>query len=275
MSNPLLNEGRLNQAASASAAADARPGWAAPAPGTQWNPPISDGPVTTWQRGVMTVGGTAQVTAILLGLLLVSGAVGWSLVETDGGEVTEFPAISLLGIFVGLGAVIALWFRPQWAKVLAPIYAVAQGFFVGAVSKAYETYYSGIVVQAVGATLGVFAVMLFLYRTNIIKVTDRFRRIVIGATLGVMVFYGISLLINLFGGNVGFLTSSSALSIGFSVVVAGIAALNLALDFDFIEKGAARQLPKQVEWYAAFGVLVTLIWLYLEILRLLAKLNQR
>ncbi len=116
--------------------------------------------------------------------------------------------------------------------------------------------------------------MLLMYRTRIIKVTDRMRRIVIGATLGIAVFYGISLLLNLFGANVTFLTSSSPLSIGFSFLVAGLAAFNLALDFDFIERGSRQGMPKQVEWYAAFGVLVTLVWLYLEILRLLAKLRQ-
>ncbi|CAB4807492.1 unannotated protein [freshwater metagenome] len=129
--------------------------------------------------------------------------------------------------------------------------------------------------QAAGATVAVFAIMLFLYRTNIIKVTDRMRRIVVGATLGIMVFYGISMLINLFGGTVPFLSDTSALSIGFSFLVAGVAAFNLALDFDFIEKGAKAGLPKQMEWVAAVGLLVTIVWLYLEILRLLSKLDRR
>ena len=166
-------------------------------------------------------------------------------------------------------------FKPQFAKVLGPIYAVAEGVFVGAISHSYESIRHGIVVQAAGATVAVFAIMLFLYRTNIIKVTDRMRRIVIGATLGIMVFYGISMLINLFGGSVGFLNDTSALSIGFSFLVAGVAAFNLALDFDFIEKGAKAGLPKQMEWVAAVGLLVTIVWLYLEILRLLSKLDRR
>ncbi|MSY19012.1 MAG: hypothetical protein F2735_06705, partial [Actinobacteria bacterium] len=147
--------------------------------------------------------------------------------------------------------------------------------FVGAISHSYESFQNGIVVQAAGATVAVFAIMLFLYRTNIIKVTDRMRRIVVGATLGIMVFYGISMLINLFGGTVPFLSDTSALSIGFSFLVAGVAAFNLALDFDFIEKGAKAGLPKQMEWVAAVGLLVTIVWLYLEILRLLSKLDRR
>jgi uncharacterized YccA/Bax inhibitor family protein len=163
------------------------------------------------------------------------------------------------------------------AKVIGPIYAIAQGFFVGAISKMYETYYDGIVIQAAGATIAVFAVMLVLYRTNIIRVTDRFRRIVIGATMGVMVFYGISMLIRLFAGAdaVSFLHSPSLISIGFSILVAGLAAMNLALDFDFIERGVQGGLDKRFEWFAAFGLLVTIVWLYLEILRLLSKLRER
>ncbi|MFZ1543583.1 MAG: Bax inhibitor-1/YccA family protein, partial [Candidatus Microthrix parvicella] len=154
-------------------------------------------------------------------------------------------------------------------------YALAQGFFVGAISKMYESFQGGIVVQAIGATLAVFLVMLFLYGFRIIKVTDKFRRTVIFATLGIMVFYGVSFIISLFAGagSVSFLSSSTPLSIGFSVIVAGIAAMNLALDFDFIERGEKMGLDRDFEWYGAFGLLVTIIWLYLELLRLLSKLR--
>jgi uncharacterized YccA/Bax inhibitor family protein len=272
MSNPMLNDDRLRAAAAAS---DSQAGWAAPQPGTQWNPPITDGPISRLQTGVMTVAGTAQVTAILLGLLLVSGAFGWAAVKVDTAGNAEFPPLAIVGILVGIGCVFGLMFKPQLAKIIAPIYAIAQGFAVGAISRGYETYQKGIVLQAVGATLGVFLVMLFLYRTNVIKVTEKYRRIVIGATLGIMVFYGVSLLIRLFGGNVPFLDSPCAFGIIFSLVVAAIAAANLALDFDFIERGAQQRLPKNVEWFAAFGLLVTIVWLYLEILRLLSKLNRR
>ena len=130
-------------------------------------------------------------------------------------------------------------------------------------------------ILAVGATIGVFLVMLVLYRTQIIKVTDKFRRIVITATMGLMVFYLFSFILNLFGGGVSFLHSTSLLSIGFSIFAAGLAAMNLAIDFDFIEKGAKQGLPKGMEWFAAFALVITLVWLYLELLRLLSKLQRR
>jgi uncharacterized YccA/Bax inhibitor family protein len=271
MPNPLFNEETMKKAPAQ---------WAPPQSGTEYFPPITDGPVTPWRPGVMTVNGTISATAVLFALLLVSAAVGWNMTEgstidENGVEQFSFPGIAIAGVLIGLGCAIFLAFKPHLAKILGPIYALAQGFFLGAISKAYETFYDGIVIQAAGATIAVFGVMLVAYRTRIIKVTDRFRRIVIFATLGIMAFYGISLLINLFGGNVSFLSSTSGLSIAFSVFVAGLAAMNLALDFDFIERGTEQGLDKNFEWYAAFGLLVTVVWLYLEILRLLAKLRER
>jgi uncharacterized YccA/Bax inhibitor family protein len=225
----------------------------------------------------MTVGGTISAAGVLLVLLLASATLGWASGPDYGNQVSGFPALALVGVIVGFACVIAMYFRPMWAKVLAPIYAVAEGFFLGVVSKAYESAYDGIVVQAVGATLGVFAVMLFLYRTKILKVTDRFRRIVITATMGLMVFYLVSFVIRLIAGpgSVSFLQSASGLGILFSVFAAGLAAMNLALDFDFIERGSRQGLPKGMEWFAAFALVVTLVWLYLELLRLLSKLQRR
>ncbi|MDJ0768547.1 MAG: Bax inhibitor-1/YccA family protein [Ilumatobacter sp.] len=273
MANPVLNERTMRQAPM---------NWAPPEPGTDYFPPVTDGPVSSWTPRVMTVNGVISATATLLVLLLVSATFGWMQTETvevgDGQSVVSgFPTLAWVGLFVGIGLTFLLMFRPQLARFVAPVYAVAEGFFVGAISKAYETYYDGIVVQAAGATLAVFAVMLVLYRTRIIKVTERFRRIVVTATIGVMVFYGVSFLIRLFAGadSVSFLRSPSLLGIGFSILVAGLAAFNLALDFDFIERGAKQGLDKKFEWYAAFGLLVTIIWLYLELLRLLAKLRER
>ena len=271
MPNPLFNEDTMKKAPTT---------WAPPQPGTDYLPPITDGPVSPWRPGVMTVGGTISATAVLFALLLASATVGWLstdgvVTNPDGTETYQFPALAIAGVLVGLGCAIFLYFKPHLAKILGPIYAIAQGFFVGAISKAYETLYDGIVVQAAGATVAVFAVMLVAYRTQLIKVTERFRRAVIFATLGIAVFYGVALLINLFGGEVSFLTEPSALGIGFSVVVAVVAALNLALDFDFIERGSQQGLDKSFEWFAAFGLLVTIVWLYLEILRLLAKLRER
>ena len=265
MPNPFLNDASLRKAADA--------GWAAPEPSTRATP-IDDGPISRWESSAMTVSGTASATGVLFVLLLAAATVGWLSIDdvNDG-----FPPLAFAGIAIGFVCVIALYFKPGWAKVLAPIYAIAEGFFVGVVSKFYESTKDGIVVQAAGATLATFLVMLVLYKTQIIKVTDRFRRIVIGATLGLMVFYLASFVIRLIAGSdsVSFLNSPSALGIGFSVLVCGLAAMNLALDFDFIEKGAAARLPKGMEWFAAMGLLVTIVWLYLEFLRLLSKLDRR
>ena len=268
MSNPYLNDKAIATAAQA--------GWAAPDPSTAVrSTPITDGPISSWRPRVMTVQGTMTATGVLMVLLLASATVGWMAAPTYGEDQVGLPGLAIVGILVGFACAIVVHFKPMWARVLAPVYALAEGFFLGALSKAYESYQDGIVVQAVGATLGVAVVMLVLYRTQVIKVTDRFRRIIVTATLGLMVFYGVSLLINLFGGNVSFLHSASLLGIGFSIFAATLAAMNLALDFDFIEKGARQGLPKGMEWYAAFGLLITLVWLYLELLRLLAKLNRR
>jgi len=276
MANPILNDKSLRAAAESGYAAGTwspPQGRSTPIPGV----PMTDGPISDWQSKTMTVEGTVTATGVLFVVLLAAAVLGWSLVETREGVITAFPTWIIGGVLLGFGCVLAIRFKPQWAKFLGFIYAVVEGVVVGAISHAYEVYQKGIVIQAVGATVAVFAVMLLLYRTRIIKVTNRMRRIVVGATMGIMVFYGISLLINLFGGEVSFLRSdnTSALSIGFSFLVAGLAAFNLALDFDFIEKGAQQGLPKQVEWVAAVGLMVTIIWLYLEILRLLSKLNRR
>jgi uncharacterized YccA/Bax inhibitor family protein len=272
MANPLLNDKALP------AAAQRTGEWGPPQSETAkgWNPPITDGPVTPWQTATdrMTVAGSASATGVLVVLLLISAVFGWNAVETGLDGQIQFPGLAMVGIIVGFVAVMACYFKPQMARILGPIYAIGQGFAVGAISKAYESYYNGIVIQAAGATVGVLAVMLLLYRVQIIRVTDRFRRIVVGATLGIMVFYLASFVINLFT-DVRFLQSSSLMSIAFSFFVAGIAAFNLALDFDFIEKGSKAGLPKKMEWFAALGLLVTLVWLYLEILRLLSKLRDR
>ena len=277
MADPILNDKTLEAA---------RAGWAAPhapSPGGQvWAPPgdapASDGPVSTW-KGAMTVNGTLTATAVLFALLLASATAGWMAVDekTDelGRTVTQFPSLALVGVFVGLGIVFALMFKPQLAKYLAPVYAIAEGFAVGAISKSYEAYQSGIVIQAVGATLSVVAVMLVLYRTRIIRVTARFRQVITYATLGVMAFYLVSFVLNLAGVDVVFFDKPNAIGIAFSIGVSALAAFNLLLRFDFIEKGTQMGLSKDFEWYAAFGLLVTIVWLYLELLRLLSKLNQR
>ncbi len=276
MPSPVLNERTLEKAPA---------NWAPPDASTAYQPPITDGPISTWRPAMMTVNGTIAKTALLFTLLLLSAAAGWAntgapdIVERNGELVYNYaiPTLAWVGLFVGVGLVFLLMFKPHLAKFIAPAYAIAQGFFLGALSKMYETFYDGIVVQAAGATIAVFGVMLFLYRARIIKVTERFRTIVVSATIGIMVFYGVCFLIQLFAGSdsVSFLASPSLLGIAFSVFVAGIAAMNLALDFDFIERGSKMGLDKGFEWYGAFGLLVTIVWLYLEMLRLLAKLRSR
>jgi uncharacterized YccA/Bax inhibitor family protein len=285
MQNAILNEKRL---------AEAQAGWAAPTPpspgGQVWAPPsttpgapaapITDGPVTTW-RGAMSVGGTISKTSMLFVLLLIAAVAGWRAVpEPEVDPLTNtiqygFPGIALVGVAIGFVAVILLMFKPHLAKFVAPVYAVGQGFAVGAISAYYEQLWSGIVLQAAGATLGVFAVMLLLYQTRIIKVTEKFRRVVVLATLGVMAFYLVSFVFALFGAEITFLREPNLLGIGFSILVAGLAALNLTLDFDFIERGTKAGLAKDFEWYAGFGLLVTIVWLYLELLRLFALLQGR
>lgn len=276
MSNPFLNDKAMKKAADVNTAslATADAGWAAPDLSTRATP-IDDGPISTWKSGTMTVGGTITATGVLMVILLAAATVGWISVGDIAPGERRLTMLAIAGAVVGFVCALVVAFKPNLAKVLGPIYALAEGFFLGALSKGYESYRDGIVVQAIGATLGVFVVMLVLHRTRIIKVTDRFRRTVIMATLGLAVFYLVSMVISLFGGSVSFLSSSSWLGIGFSILAAGLAALNLSLDFDFIEKGSKAGLPKQMEWFAAFGLLVTLVWLYLELLRLLSKLNQR
>lgn len=269
MPNPVFNDASLDKAAHT---------WAPPVRGTHTTTePVSDGPVTPWQQA-MTVGGTITATAVLLVIFLVAASFGWAAADgptlENGQETYQFPALGFLGIIVGFAAVLASYWKPTWAKWLGPVYSIGYGFAVGAISKGYETFQDGIVLQAAGATVAVFAVMLVLYRTRIIKVTDRFRRTVIFATLGVMVLYGVSILFSLFGGEIAFINSPSLFGILFSVFVCGLAAFNLALDFDLIERGTKMALPKQYEWVAALGLLVTLVWLYLEMLRLLSKLRQ-
>jgi uncharacterized YccA/Bax inhibitor family protein len=270
MANPVLNDRAFQQAGRT----DAAPGWGAPAASTTYIPPINDGPISRHRTGVMTIGGATTAAGVLFAILLVTATIGWNQVKVTGNQI-KFPSWSLLAVLAGFALVLVTSFKPKIAPYTAPIYAAAEGVFVGAISAAYNASYHGIVLQAVGATAAVFAVMLVLYKTRIIKVTERFRRIVIGATMGVMVFYGISLLFSLFGHTPSFFSHGGPLGILVSVLVSGLAAFNLALDFDIIERGAASGAPKYMEWFAALGLMVTLVWLYLELLRLLSKLQSR
>jgi uncharacterized YccA/Bax inhibitor family protein len=211
----------------------------------------------------MTMSSVLRQTGFLF-LLLLGGAVfGWANAEAIG----PILLISLLGVF---GLLIVTMIKPRWVKVTGPLYAVAEGLLVGAISKIYSDIYDGIVVQAVMATLAVFVAMLFLYANRIIKVTARLRSTVILATFGVVLFYLISIGLSLFGVGIPYVWDGGPFSIFLSVLIVGIAAFNLLLDFDLIERGIRERAPGWMSWFAAFGLMVTIVWLYLEILRLIS-----
>jgi uncharacterized YccA/Bax inhibitor family protein len=177
---------------------------------------------------------------------------------------------------VGLITAVVICFKQTWAPMLAPVYALAQGLFMGGISAGFEAQYPGIVVQAVGGTFGTLFCLLAAYQSGLIKATENFKLGIVAATGGIAMLYLVMFVARLFGFPLfDSLFGSGLIGIGFSVVVVAIAALNLVLDFDFIEQGAERGAPKYLEWYGGFALMVTLVWLYLEILRLLAKLQDR
>ena len=181
----------------------------------------------------------------------------------------------MTGAIGGLVVALITVFKKQWSPVTAPAYALLEGLFIGAFSAMMEARFPGIVLQAVGLTFGTLASLLVAYRSGLIRVTENFKLGVVAATGGIALLYLVDIAMGFFGHSVGFIHQSSLLGIGFSVVVVIIAALNLVFDFDFIERGVEQGAPKYMEWFAAFGLMVTLVWLYLEILRLLSKLNSR
>ena len=227
----------------------------------------------TW-RTTMTLDGVVLKCLLLLVLLVGGGAFGWSQTERVE-DAVQLPVWLLPAVLVGLGVAIATIFRPFWARYTAPVYAIVEGAILGAISAAYEARFSGIVLQAVMLTIGVFVLMLVLYGTRVIRVTEKFRTGVIAATGAVMLVYLVSMVLRLFGTEVPMIHESGLVGILFSLAVVGIASMNLILDFDFIERGVANGAPKALEWYAGFGLLVTIVWLYLELLRLLSKLRSR
>ena len=229
----------------------------------------------------MTINGTAQKTFFLLVLALGSACFTWSrtfrLVEADPtGAVGAVAPWVFGGAIVGLATALVICFKHAWAPGLAPVYALAEGLFLGGVSAGFEARYPGIVIQAVGCTFGTLACLLLAYQSGLIKATENFKLGIVAATGGIALLYLVTFVASLCGFPLfSSLFGSGVIGIGFSVVVVSIAALNLVLDFDFIEQAAARGAPKYLEWYGAFALMVTLVWLYLEILRLLAKLNDR
>lgn len=264
MPNPVLNK-KTFAGASSYSDAEMTSGWAA---GTASPAAVADARATT---GAMTVNGTILKTAGLLVLLCAAGVYGWSLVDATATQVqiSGSGSIVLIGCLIGalaLGFITA--FVPKAAPFTAPLYALAEGVVVGMISALYNAQYNGIVLQAVATTIGVFVVMLALYTSRVIRVTPRVQMMIIGATIGVMFAYFGIFIASLFTNAID-VFSSGPIGIAFSLLVAGIAAFNLLLDFSFIEQGANAQAPKLYEWYCGFGLLVTLVWLYLSILRLL------
>ena len=214
----------------------------------------------------MTLDGTVNKTGILLGLCFIGAIISWNIPN---------PFFIFGGALVGFGLAIYTSFVPRNAGITAPIYAFVEGLFLGGISLMFETEYPGIAIQAIGLTFGTLASLLFFYKSGLIKPTQNFRLMIFSATFGIMILYLVSIVMSFFGSGIGFIHSNGIFGIGFSLFVVCIAALNLVLDFDFIEQGSENNLPKFMEWYGAFSLMVTLIWLYLEILRLLAKLRSR
>lgn len=220
---------------------------------------------------VMTIQGSVLKTAILLAILLATATFTWAQAVTGIDSVTYGLLIagSLGGFIVALVTI----FNPRVSPYTAPLYAALEGLVMGALSAVFQALYAGIVFQAVCLSIGVLAIMLFLYGTGIIRATEKFRIGLLAATGAICLVYLVSFVVSLFGSHVPYIHESGPIGIGFSLVVVVIAALNLILDFDFIEQGVKQQAPKYMEWYGGFSLLVTLIWMYLEILRLLAKLR--
>tara|TARA_Y100000588_G_C14157766_1_gene883425 strand:+ start:249 stop:1007 length:759 start_codon:yes stop_codon:yes gene_type:complete len=223
----------------------------------------------------MTLEGTVNKTGISLLILMACAAYTWNTWSPENGS-----GLMYFGMFGGFVIALATIFKPTWAPVTVPIYAAVKGLALGIISKAYDQYigYPGIVEQAVFLTFGILGALLFAYRSGLIKPTENFKLGIFAATGGIAIVYLISWMFSWFGsGHLGVMNpnNSSMMSIGFSLFVVAIASLNLVLDFDFIEEGVEKGAPRYMEWYGAFGLLVTLIWLYLEILRLLAKLQSR
>ena len=221
----------------------------------------------------MSLQGTATKSLILVLLTVFSASFTWNAVAS-GNTGILMPAVLVGGIGGFIVALITV-FKPKVSPYTGPIYAALEGLLLGGVSAMYNARFQGLPAQAVALTFGVFIALLIVYRTGLIRATENFRLGVVAATGGIMIMYLISFALSFFGVRMAFLHDSSPLSIGISLVIVVVAALNLVLDFDFIERGVEHRAPKYMEWYAAFGLLVTLVWLYLEMLRLLAKLQGR
>lgn len=266
MANPILSEKGFKRGLSESDA-----GWAAPdatmaAQGRAPTAPVGD--------ATMTANGTFARTAFLFVLVLIGGAIGWSQTDVSPVNGIEIPGWAWVALFAAFAVAMVCAFVPKTSPFLSPAYALLEGVFLGVISKAFESQWDGIVFQAILATVGVFFVTLILYVTKVVKVTKRFQMVVIGATLGIFVMYVMGALLSLFGVDVVFWNQPTTLGIVVTVVIACVAALNLFLDYEFIRQASVGGAPKFMEWYGAFGIMVTLVWLYIEMLRLIALIRQ-
>ena len=266
MTNPALNEKRFEHETD-----EWRAGYAAPdtltAGRTGQAPPAALG-------ATMTANGTFAKTFVLFLVVLAGGTFGWQQTSVSPTDQIHIPGWVWLCVLVGFGLALGCIFRPKLSPVLSPLYALAEGVFLGAISKAFESQWDGIVFQAVLATIAVFFATLALYVFGVVKVTKRFTAVVIGATLGIFVMYLLAMVLSIVGVDMVFWNNPTPLGIIISVVICVVAALNLFLDYEFIRQASIAGAPKYMEWYGAFGIMVTLVWLYLEILRLLSLLRR-
>ncbi len=249
-----------------------------PLPVRSGNPGLNDKTFSNLPRasvaeGRMTLNGTINKSFLMLVVLLATALFTWSQFLASNGDPASVSTWMLVGLIGGLVTSLIIIFKMTTAPYLALPYAALEGLAIGGISAMFERRFPGIAIQAVALTFGVLAVLLLAFRAGLIRVTQTFRSIVVGATGAIALVYLVSMVLNLFHVNTPFLYDSSPLSIGISLFVVGIAALNLVLDFDMIQNGVSQGAPKYMEWYSAFGLLVTLIWLYLEILRLLGKMR--
>jgi uncharacterized YccA/Bax inhibitor family protein len=220
----------------------------------------------------MTMPGTVNKTGILLLCTIATSAWTWTRFHTNPESV---GALVLGGAIGGFIVALVTIFKKNWSPITAPIYALLEGLVLGAISAMFEVRYNGIALQAVGLTFGTLLALLIAYSSGIIRVTDKFRLGVVAATGGIAVFYFAQFILGFFGIHFTTINGAGPIGIGFSLIVVVVASLNLVLDFDLIESGARSGAPKYMEWYGAFAVMVTLIWLYLEMLRLLSKIRSR
>ncbi|MFH0803260.1 MAG: Bax inhibitor-1/YccA family protein [bacterium] len=244
------------------------------------NPALNAGTFTGYgsyaaSETAMTLQGTVNKTGLLLLCVMLTASFTWKLFIDSGHSAAAVSSWIFVGAIGGFVVAMVTIFKKEWAPVTAPIYALLEGLLLGGLSSMFESMYPGIVIQAVALTFGTLFCLLMAYTSGFIRATENFKLGVVAATGAIMLLYLVSFILGFFGIRIGFIHEGGPIGIVFSLFVVVIAALNLVLDFDFIEQGTRNGAPKYMEWYGAFGLMVTLIWLYIEILRLLSKLRSR